>query len=435
MDFISKVNLVKLAEIVQNARNQLFLCLPSIPKIVSDSIIRANEDHPNIEIKLLVDFDPQTFRQGYGEFQAFEDLRNVDIPISTLADNRISFVICDGIGYYLFIESQYLVPAEKETYNAIEIDCVSMVKLKQHFFGTSKGDYTNELSNAIIEVHQELKRLDETKMLPPPLITNPITDTDQKKIKENIDRNPPLKPDHKRILDVYTNKFQYVDVTFSEVNIRNKEVKIPQDLLPLMDDSLRNQLNTTIRAIDKETKLEDLDELIKLKNDLNEIRNKYLTHSKYCNKNILKIGDKESFLISIEKISAKIPKLRQKIAETLYNESFKTETKFKEQLYNYLIAHPEKLFPKNSQWINNENAIQRAALNKIESNKIHWPHYHELLDRMDLKTLFSDITIEDLKNKELLKEFAEKGIISNADANELAVFNKSILANPEKNKS
>lgn len=435
MNFILKVNLVKLAEVVRNTRNQLYLCLPSIPKIVSDSIISVKKDHPNLEIKLLVDFDPQTFRQGYGEFQAFEDLRNVNIPISTLPDNRISFVICDGVGYYLFVESQYLVPAEKETYNAIEIDSVSMVKLKQHFFGTPKADYTNELSNAIIEVHQELKRLDETKMLPPPLITNQITDPDQKKLKDDIERNPPLKPDHKRILDVYTNKFQYVDVTFSEVNIRNREVKIPQDLLPLMDDSLKKQLNTTIKAVDNETKLEDLDELVKLKNDLNEIRDKYLTHSKYCNKNILKIEDKESFLISTKKISDKIPKLREKIAETLYTESLKTETKFKDQLYNYLIANPKKLFSEDSQWIKNDNAIRRAALNKIASNKIHWPNYHKLLDKMNLKTFFSDITIEDLKNKELLKDFAEKGIISDVDANELAEFNKSILANPEKNES
>jgi len=44
----------------------------------------------------------------------------------------------------------------------------------------------------------------------------------------------------------------------------------------------------------------------------------------------------------------------------------------------------------------------------------------------DLKLYFSDITFEDMKNKEFIQEFKEHNLTDVADANQLADFSKGI---------
>ncbi len=77
----------------------------------------------------------------------------------------------------------------KETLNAVTIDKVGIVKLKQHFFGTSLSDYTNELSNAIIGVSKELKNLDQNKELPPPALTTKIDNETNNKVDTEVKKN------------------------------------------------------------------------------------------------------------------------------------------------------------------------------------------------------------------------------------------------------
>ena len=427
MAFFSKISLQDLSQIIIETDTQLFLCLPSIPNIISDAIIQLKEKRAEVKINLLIDFDPQTFRQGYGEFDAFTKLEEQGLNITNFKDNRVSFVISDNIGYYLFIESQYLVPAEKETLNAIRIDSVSMVKLKQHFFGASMVEnYTNELSNAIIEESKELRELQNTPVLPSPAITNTITQKESEDVKANIDKNPPLSPDYKRIMNVYSNKFQYVDVVFSKVNIRNIIVDVPKDLLPIKNDRLRKQFQTKISAIDKDAEIKGLDELTDLKKKLTDKRKKHLKHLRHCNRSVLKISEKNDFNTEINKLQKEIPKLIKKIRAELQAELKKTKGSFKDEVFELYIKEPKLIFGENSIW-NDPESVRDAAEYKSETviSEMNWPDYFKLLSQMSIKTFYSDITIDDLHNQELLDEFKEKKLISEADISKLSNLNKA----------
>ena len=88
--------------------------------------------------------------------------------VKSLKDNRISFIISDDIGYYLFIESRSLIPADKETINATKIDPVSIVRLKHYFFPDVKVlNIQDELADAIIEERILLKKSKEWLKISP----------------------------------------------------------------------------------------------------------------------------------------------------------------------------------------------------------------------------------------------------------------------------
>jgi hypothetical protein len=434
MELLSKISLIRLNQIIEKTKSQLFLCLPAIPLQTAKAIIELENRVPGVKINLLVDFDPQTFRQGYGEFDAVTNLRDAGFTLSNLPDNRISFVISDNTGFYLFIESQYLVPAEKETMNAIHIDGVSLVKLKQHFFNSHKNNYEDELSNAIIEVSQELKTLEETKVPPPPANTKNISADEYQIVNTDIQKNPPMEPDHKRMLNVYTNKFQYVDLSFSGVNIQDKEVSIPKDLLPIKDENLRNQLKSSLKVFDKDKETKDFEGLKTLNIKLNEIREKYLVHSSVCNRNILKIDDKEQFKQDIENLKNQLPNLYGSIIGALNDELEKTQERFKKEIYDLVMSEPEIVFGKNSLWAKDMRLLEQAAKKKTNDviKKIRWPDYFKLVAKMDIKTFYSDIAYDDLFNDELLKEFEKKELILEADVKKLADFKSAIQVSQKK---
>ena len=307
-----------------------------------------------------------------------------------------------------------------------------MVKLKQHFFGSSFSDYTNELSNAIIGVSQELKNLDQNKELPPPAITIKIDEDLNRLVTNDIKKNPPLEPNFKRILNVYNNKFQYVDLRFNGVNIKDKEVKIPKDLLPIKDKNLKNQLTSSLKVIQKDADIDGINELVMLNERLKQIRTKYLVRSSVCEKNILKVNEKDDFKKEIESLKKEIPLIFAAVVKVLNSELEDTQNRFWNEVYQLVLTEPEIVFEEKAFWSNDEVLLKQAAKKKADDviKKIKWPDYFKLVEKMEIRTFYSDIAYEDLKNEVLLAEFAAKGLITEADFNELADFNTGIEADP-----
>jgi len=166
MEYFGSLTQKDLAHLIRSTKKELLIALPMFHQEIAEAImsVATVESDEKIEIHILVDFDAKTFRQGYGDINSIEQLFKQDIDIKTLKDNRISFVISDQTGYFLFIESRSLIPADKETINAVRIDPVSIVRLKQFFFGTSiKMNYKDELVNAIIDEGLLLDRAKETE--------------------------------------------------------------------------------------------------------------------------------------------------------------------------------------------------------------------------------------------------------------------------------
>ena len=173
MEYFKSLTQNDLASLIRSTERKLFVSLPLFHGEIADAIMSIHRDsEKKIGIHILVDFDAQTFRQGYGEFNSIEQLIKEGIEIKTLNDNRISFIIVDNKGYYLFIESRSMIPADKETINAVRADPVSIVRLKQFFFGkTIKKNYQDELANAIIDEGLLLDKAKEMKNLLAPVAT------------------------------------------------------------------------------------------------------------------------------------------------------------------------------------------------------------------------------------------------------------------------
>jgi hypothetical protein len=434
MEYFKSLTTSALADLIQSTRNVLYICMPSLHPEIVNAIAELNnrqtQKQKNIIINLLIDFDAQTFRQGYGDFESIENLYSEQYKIKSLNNNRISFIISDNVGYYLFIESRSLIPADKETINAVKIDPVSMVRLKNYFFPEKKkiDDIQNELSNAIIE---ESKILNNPASLisqkPAPVLT--LSSEIVKEVKANLEDNPPLKPDFKRIVEFYSNKFQYVKLKFEGANLQYRKVEIPSKALPVMDAKLKEQLETKLNLFDKSGEKEYFKPLNDFKAEIATLREKYLKKVKSREESLLDRTRKKSFEEEVKTLRSKLAGIKSETINKIADQINVSKNSLLTDLVEFLIANPSSLFTgKPNLWQSNKEYVQKIAKSTAEEiiYRIKWPHAHLLVDEFNLTLQYSDITFEDLKSAKFVSELIECELITEKDKDKIAIFGKGI---------
>lgn len=433
MEYFKSLTTTALAELIKSAKRSLYLCLPSLHAEIVDAIAELDfmENYPdeNVKIHILIDFDAQTFRQGYGNYDAMEGLFMGGNEIKCLKDNRISFVISDDVGYYLFIESRTMIPADKETINAVRIDPVSMVRLKKYFFtDAEKSDFKNELANAIIE---ESKALSEPEKLLPkkPAHVAEISDSEINEVRINLKQNPPLNPDFKRIVEFYSNKFQYVKLKFEGANLLYRKIEIPSKALPIMDSVLKDKLETKLNLFDKADEEECFKPLNSLKARIADLREKYLTKIKSREESLMDKLKKSDFEKELESLKKDIDKVKSETISKLATQIELTKKRLLTDLTEFFVANPKALFPNHPNlWAGNESYIKQESHSKAEEiiYRIKWLKAHLLVEEFRLILQYSDITFEDLKSEDFIRELSECKLINDADVNLLAEFGKGV---------
>lgn len=427
MEYFKSLTATGLTELIKSARKRLYLCLPSLHPEISDAIAELNfmENLGNgdVKINILIDFDAQTFRQGYGDFVSLEELFREGHEIKCLKDNRISFIISDDIGYYLFIESRSLIPADKVTINAVRIDPVSMVRLKKFFFPEAeKTDFKNELANAIIE---ESKTLSEPEKLMPEkqATVTEISENEIKELKTSLEQNPPLNPDFKRTVEFYSNKFQYAEIHYKGQNIEHLTIEIPSKLLPYKNTELRKKFITRLKLFENINKSEDFVKFKTVEECKNQISEDYLTPIT-CRKgrSVLKKELKGDFEKEVASLQLKLNDLKTGIYKVMSEEIETAKTNLCETMRLFLLDNPTEdmlnMGPNNHDRM--AKNISKALTDRINVDPAR------LITKFKIDCHFADITFEDLSDSELLKEFKEKELIDEADETNLAVFSKGI---------
>lgn len=438
MEYFKSLTQAEIEQIILSTKESLYICMPAIHEELESAITYLDYSNDNskteIKIHILIDFDSQTFRQGYGNFKSVEDLINGGFDVKCLKDNRISFIISDNIGYYLFIESRSLIPADKKTINAVKIDPVSIVRLKKFFFTeTENSDFQDDLVNAIIEESKQLKNTNELLSEQIASVTE-ISNIEIESVSEVLKKNPPIHPDFKRIVEFYSNKFQYVKVKFEGANLQYRKIEIPSKALPIMDATLKDKLETKLNLFEKSDEENCFKPLIDFKTKLTKIRDAYLTKVKSRDESLLDKLKKSAFEEQIENLKKEINGVKNDIIGNIAEQINQTKIRLLADLIDFFIANPKSLFPNHPNlWESNQNYIQQSAKSKAEEviYRIKWPEAHLLVDDFKLSVQYSDITYEDLKSQEFVNELKDCNLIDESDENRLAEFGKGVKINPE----
>ena len=432
MKYFESFTSTKIIELIKSTKSSLFICLPSIhPEIVA-AIIDLKEDNRNgifaIEINILVDFEPQTFRNGYGDFDSLEKLIQGEDNVKHLKDNRISFIISDDIGYFLFTESRLIKSSDNKTTNAVKIDPINIVRLKKHFFGGVESiNFEAELKDA---TNQERKQLENpiAILLEESASVSKIDEDKLKLVSDNLKENPPLNPDFKRIVDVYSAKFQYVKMKFKGANMERIKINIPPNALPMMDAELKERMETKLSLFKFTDEQSCFGPLNDFKDNIQYIKDLYLTKVKSREESLIQKNRKNEFTVEVKELDKQITEVKSNIFENLSTQIDQSKEILKHDLEEFYIANPKSLFPEHKHLWDNKAYLKKTAKSNADNiiTKIVWPVAHILVDSLKLSLQFSDITYEDLKDPEFINELVEAKLIDKTDQSSLAKFGKAV---------
>jgi hypothetical protein len=430
MSYLKSFNESSLCKLILQTNKELFLAMPLIhPELLVAIHSLYSKHNGKVSINIGLDFSSETFRQGYGELDAFEKTNLNNYNCQNINHNRISFIITDDIGYFLFIESRYLIPAEKETINAISIDPISIVRLKHHFFKPfEKNTLEDLLSNAIIDESIRIKDVEKEFQSPGIISTNKLNEHMIQAVSADLKSNPPLRPDYKRIVEYYATKFQYVKLVFHGANLQAKKVELPKKALPVNDAALRKRLETKLNLFNPGDEEAIFPELEDIKIKIKLLREYYLVPLKIREENLIELEKKEAFEKDIRELEQHIVKISATLIQKIEDMIQETKNNLLSELVTFYTENPKQISDNDLFLKADKTYRERVAKNKANEiiHNIRWPEAFELASKMSMQLLYSNITFEDLSNKDLLDELISRGVITDADKTSLAVFRKGI---------
>ncbi len=156
-EIIKHISYKDICDTISKTFNSLILCLPNIDTELAHAIIGFKKENNINDIKIITDNSENNFRNGFGEISAIEKLKENGIDLFELTGNMVSFIISDSIGYYLFPQSKIFAGDEDLSSNAVKMNQIDIINLKNYFFPPETATEKEKILNEILDKFEEVK--------------------------------------------------------------------------------------------------------------------------------------------------------------------------------------------------------------------------------------------------------------------------------------
>jgi hypothetical protein len=425
MKFIETLNFGSIVELLALAKNSVYISLPGVDEEIAKALITFNK---KIDINVLFDNSESSIRSGYGEIKAIEMLREGGIKLKECSGNFISFIISDDTGYFIFPQSR-IFSAEPSGPNAVRIDPVTIQLLLLQYFGTPEriDKYSEGHTNALGKTYTYFERAFE-EMNEEGAQVKSISFDDGKydEIKKQINQNPPVEPDIRRILDVYTTRFQYVELIAKNIKIGQHRANMPEDSIPVQNKELRKRLISSIKAFENIERSIELLELGELESKVKDIRKEFLIPITCRNgKNLIKKERLVAFRAQVEVLNEEFKTISKKLKGVLTAEIERTKEQIRNEWRLIFKQFPPEELKDVTEKDNDYQKKIELILNRM-IREIKFPPLDKIVTEFSLNAYYFELTWDDLKDDVLIAELIKKVVIEETDQTKLADFKKAL---------
>lgn len=408
MKVIKKLTYQAIVDYLHDARYRVRWVSPSLTIEIAHSLSDLTDR--NIEVCILTDTNPDRFRHYEGEIEAIELLKNnPDIKLKKATDLGIGIIIVDDAGY-AFFNPLRAFENDGDRYNAFKLDQETIRSLESLLF-----DIEDEISPDLFE-QSESEQVKES------LEIEDVTETALEYTKKELQKDPPLKLDLKRLINVYRSRFQIVELTFSGSKLHIKKVKLPKNALPFTDTRLKNTIESQLRLFSDISKKDFFQPYFDLKKEYDHLKDQYITYIKTREKNIIKKENKPAFEKEYMELADNISEIKEDLKAKLQEEIIGTKASIRNNLKQFFISNPTETLSVVEGTAREMGAEQQA--NDIVS-KIHFPSAKDLVSKLEIEKFYYDLTWEDLNDEEVINEFKEKGLIDEDEMSGLKSMSKA----------
>ena len=236
-------------EMIKSAQRRLAVIAPGVTIPVARALAGRMTDLPELSLTVILDADAEVYRMGYGEPDALEVIRKASkdsmFDLREQAGIRIGIIIADDrtVVYAPVCRNVEAGSVSPEHPNAVLLD----------------GAATDLLAVASgTSCEPEMPEAGAGRKLPSSreIGQNALEPDKVKKMKANLEANPPRPFDLTRRLRVFVSEVQFVDLRLTNAILDQKKMKLPAEFSILEDDQLRKSIEATLKIpIDLKRKL------------------------------------------------------------------------------------------------------------------------------------------------------------------------------------
>jgi len=175
-------------------------------------------------------------------------------------------------------------------------------------------------------------------------------------------------------------------------------------------------------GLDKKDEFKDF---FSVKGKIEDLRKKYCTPITSRKKSIVSVEKKQELIAEVDKIKESIDKLNKIIPQHLDSEILSSKDRIQGELMRFLRENPPEEI-RNYQ----PDLFRRKTTDMVSQilNSIKYPEPANLLKEMSLKANFYDITFEDFKDDEFLKELKDRQLMAKGEIKDIVTFRKAFEA-------
>jgi len=421
---ISFVNLTKdsIELFLNKAKKRIIFAKPAFYEDEINLILEL-KNAKNLQCELYFEAADHAIRLGFGDPAALKSILSEKDGISLQLVNRIKLAI-------LIVDEEILIYSPKIVF--IDDD-----EIKNELPSGLIGG--RELTRTILEFFPPYQiELEITEEKSVDIFDIPKIIEKQKKaiieeIKEAIkklDNTPPTNPRHLKQMFYYTNKYKIVKYEMLGIQIKNKKLNLNPfiKLLPEQNERLKSSWN-----IFSKEDFDQLQDMERLRSEVDSIVNKYLIDIGRFGY-IVPVESKKDFESDIKKAKTDFKAyIKGEVGEgNLFSSESKNESRpnitaallnSREELLKYLQtiseSHVGKIIGLDRHLAQNvkkqkltESEALKEYISQFIDNKLKFPLEEEIINRIDIRMDYYDVSNELLYDNEDFKEImTAKGII------------------------
>jgi hypothetical protein len=391
--------------ILETAKKELVLVFPALHDEWLYCLQRIVQQK-QLSLKICVNNTEESIRNGHGSALQFEKLRALNAELRQSINLKVQYLRCDDDAYFFFNESM-IISEWGIGENAIQLSASSTRDFERSIFPDS-----TLIEAGTVEVQRKY------------LISESFNYAAAKEAADALKSNPPVAPDLRRQLNVYTTRFQFVEIEFKGSKFAYKKVKLPEKLLAVSDVDLLRSIESTLRVFDSRNDQIGL-ETRKLNNQLDRIKEGFLIKNPQKDKWVMQKADKLKMEERFNLLRVGVDEVKRSLVAALYAEIDKTKYKIEVELKRFFLLNT----PRNLMLLSNEKreaAIEKEVSKLLE--KIKFPVPESLLNDLELVVRYFDLTEEDLCDPEMISWFVQMGLLKKQEQAQLAEFKPAFYA-------
>jgi hypothetical protein len=427
-----KITFEHLVDLLFEAERYIYYAAPGLFADFGETLLEARNNHPALDIQLIIDPTEDGFRKHYGESDAIQKLSENDITIKEWKGNRLGFVITDEQALFLFNQSRAI---EKDTqgYNAVRMSRPTKMAIMMHGFGTEQlgeNEFDNYADNfareweSLSKIEKEISTEGKTKFTPEALDEDKFAE-----VTDNLEQNPPVSPDFKRLLNVYSTKVKFAEFSVKGIKIYNKTVSIPNDIVQLADDSLRDQIKTRLKLFNDKLILQ-IEKLIEpIEKEVDRIREEYLYPVSSRKKSVMKAEKQHEFKKKVEQLKERYKEVQNKIYPLLNDAIGDVRKRLVKEMSIILKENPTD----DLKQYEDSDQLGMFANDKAKQSirRVNIPSLQSLASSFKIEYRFFDPTYEDFSDEDFIQELYELDFISEKERANIVSESQAIGTQPK----